>query len=104
MEPTNLKNIVICGGGFGGIKCALELEQLFIHNKEFRIILITDSSHFEYHAALYRLVTGSSPLETCIPLKDIFENKKVEIKISKIKDIDKKTHQVFVLDFFSRFN
>ncbi len=58
--------VIIVGGGFGGIRCALDLAK----NKppHLKITLISDSTHFEYHAALYRVVTGRYPLEVCIPL------------------------------------
>ncbi len=69
--------IIIVGGGFGGIRTALDLEKKNLPAS--KIILISDKPHFEYHPALYRIVTGKSPLEVCIPLQDIFEGKKVEV-------------------------
>lgn len=71
------KTIIIVGGGFGGIRTALDLEKRKLKNV--RIILISDKTHFEFHASLYRVLTGHSPLEVCIPLSDIFQGKKVEI-------------------------
>lgn len=69
--------IVIVGGGFGGIRCALDLASNPLpHTK---IILISDKPHFEYHPALYRVVTGRSPLEVCVPLRDVFAGKNVEV-------------------------
>lgn len=71
------KRIVIVGGGVAGITAALQLEKLTL--QAVKIILISDKPHFEYHSALYRLVTGNSPLEVCIPLRDIFLNKNIEV-------------------------
>ena len=73
----NSKKIVIVGGGFGGIRAALDLAGKQLPNA--KIILINDKPHFEYHPALYRVVTGQSPLEVCIPLREIFIGKNVEI-------------------------
>ncbi|MEK7575749.1 MAG: FAD-dependent oxidoreductase [Patescibacteria group bacterium] len=72
----NYKKIVIVGGGFGGIRAALNLTEKQLPNT--KIILISDKSHFEYHPALYRVITGRSPLEVCIPLREIFIGKNVE--------------------------
>lgn len=78
--------VVIVGGGFGGVRTALDLSKKSLVNS--KIVLISDKPHFEYHAALYRVVTGRSPLEVCIPLTEIFENKDVEGIEDKIINID----------------
>lgn len=78
-------NIVIAGGGFGGVKLALKLA-----NKDgFKVRLISDKSYFEYHAALYRSATGRSPLEVVIPLADLFGfARNVDIVEDKVVSID----------------
>lgn len=63
--------VVIVGGGFGGISCALALANSC--SPRIKITLISDKPHLEYMAALYRVVAGRSPLEVCIPLRDIIE-------------------------------
>lgn len=82
------KKIVIVGGGFGGIRCALDLAKKNL--KDAKIVLISDKPHFEYHASLYRVVTGRSPLEVCVPLFEIFGGKNVEIVEDLIIDADLK--------------
>src|SRR3989344_5617491 len=69
--------VVIVGGGFGGIRAALDLEKKV--GDRAKIVLISDKPHFEYTPTLYRVVTGRSPLEVCIPLREIFKNKKVSV-------------------------
>jgi NADH dehydrogenase len=59
-----------------------------------KIRLISEKPHFEYHAALYRLVTGSSPLEVCIPLREIFEGKNVEVTEESIVSLDKASRKI----------
>ena len=86
METNGNKKILIIGGGFGGIRCALDLAERNIPNT--KIILVSDKPHFEYHAALYRVVTGKSPLEVCIPINEIFKNKNVEFVVDTITAID----------------
>lgn len=83
-KPTT--KVLIVGGGFGGVSTALNLAKA--NDSNLHINLVSDRSHFEYHAALYRLVAGSSPLEVCIPLREIFKNTSVEINIEKITHID----------------
>ncbi len=86
------RRIVIIGGGFMGVKCALELSRANLDNTKIR--LITDKSNFEYHGALYRLVAGKSPMEVCLPLRDILDESRVEIIIDKAIAIDTKDQYV----------
>lgn len=59
---------VIVGGGFGGIRAALQLSKRGMKN----ITLISDQDYFLHHATLYATATGRSREESVIPLKDIF--------------------------------
>jgi len=86
LTTKNEKRIVIVGGGFGGIRCALDVAKKKLPNT--KILLISNSSHFEYHAALYRVVTGRSPSEVCIPLRDIFSGSAVEVVEDYIDEIN----------------
>lgn len=63
-------NIVVVGGGFGGIKAALELSR----RKVGKITLISDEPYFLHHATLYSTATGKSYAESVIPLQTIFAN------------------------------
>lgn len=81
------KNIVIIGGGFAAISCVQELEELGLDRKH-HITLISNKQHFEYHAALYRLVAGGSHQETCIPLTTLIRSKNIHIKHDHIEKID----------------
>lgn len=88
MDSQIPKKIVVVGGGFGGIRTALDLSKKNLPNT--KIILISDKPHFEYHAGLYRIVVGRSPLEVCIPLRDIFQGKHVEVVEDTINEVDLK--------------
>lgn len=78
--------ITIIGGGVAGVSAALALARRRLPNTHIR--LINPSPYFEYHGALYRLVAGSSPLEVCIPLRNIFAGTSVEIVADRITSID----------------
>lgn len=75
----------IVGGGFGGIKTALELSKHH-HN---RITLITDKPDFQYFPALYGTATGRSHLQSWVPLGTIFGGKlNVEVIIDTVIKVD----------------
>lgn len=77
--------VVIVGGGFGGVKAALELSKRQIG----KIILISDESYFLHHATLYATATGRNYAESVIPLNVIFANHpNVEIVQDFITAID----------------
>ena len=61
-------NIVIAGGGFGGVKSALELAK----DSRNKVTLISDKSYFQYYPALYSTATGRSHLQSWVPLDEIF--------------------------------
>lgn len=78
-------NITIVGGGFGGVKTALELA----HETAHTITLITDKPDFQYYPALYSAATGHSHLESWVPLGEIFAGKKnVHVHLDTITAID----------------
>lgn len=88
------QTIVIIGGGFGGVRAALDLSKKRLPST--RIVLISDKTYLEYFAALYRVVVGGSPLEMCIPLQTIFKNTAVELIYETVTHVDFK-HKVAVL-------
>jgi NADH dehydrogenase len=75
-------NIIVVGGGFGGIKAALELSKRNIG----KITLISDESYFLHHATLYATATGKDMSESVISLKDIFIN---HPNVTIVKDVMK---------------
>jgi len=85
MSGKKITKIVVAGGGFGGVKTALN----FANVPGFEVTLISDNTHFEYHGALYRSAVGHSPMEVVIPLKEIFANcTNVEIILDSVGYID----------------
>ncbi len=72
------KIILIVGGGFGGVRCALDFAKASPAGNP-RIVLLSDKPHFEHVPSLYKVATGCSPLEVCIPLREIFARSKIEV-------------------------
>lgn len=91
MNHQTPHNVVIIGGGFGGVRAALNLANISM----FKVTLISDQTFFEYHAALYRSATGRSPLEVAIPLKEFFRNaNNIEVVTDRVEDINVKDKKV----------
>jgi NADH dehydrogenase len=81
-------NITIVGGGFGGVKAALELAE----DASNQVTIITDKPDFQYYPALYSAATGHSHLESWVPLGTIFAGKhNIRVYIDSILSIDPKT-------------
>ncbi|MCA9342323.1 FAD-dependent oxidoreductase, partial [Candidatus Saccharibacteria bacterium] len=77
--------ITIVGGGFAGVKTALELAK----DSSFEILLITNKSDFQYYPSLYSTATGKSHLESWVPLGEIFANHdNVKVVIDTIIGVD----------------
>lgn len=77
-------NVVIVGGGFGGVKAALELSR----DDRFGVTLISDREYFQYYPALYRTATGGLNAQSQIPLKTIFAGKPVDVVIDAATAVD----------------
>lgn len=77
--------ITIVGGGFGGVKTALELAK----KKYNRVTLISDKDVFQYYPALYGTATGRSHLQSWVSLGTIFANMpNVDVLIDNIVTVD----------------
>ncbi len=84
-------SILIVGGGFGGVEAAKTLARSRMQDVSIR--LIDAKTYFEYHAALYRFITGRSPMEVCIPYRQIFAGLDVDVVQDRVDviDLQKKT-------------
>jgi NADH dehydrogenase len=82
---TKNLNVTIVGGGFGGIKSALELAK----DTSNRITLISDRDYFQYYPALFSTATGHDSRESFVPLKDIFKSHpNVNLVLDSVRTID----------------
>ena len=85
------QHIVIVGGGFAGVKAALDLG----NNPHFEVTLITPHSRFEYHGAMYRSATGRSPLEVVIPMSEIFKDiDNVTVQLDSMVELRPETNEI----------
>jgi len=84
-------HITIVGGGFGGVKAALNLSE----NKNAKITLISDKTDFQYYPGLYSTATGHSHLQSWVPLGEIFAGRdNISVVIDTVTSIDKATKTI----------
>ncbi|MBI3624235.1 FAD-dependent oxidoreductase, partial [Candidatus Saccharibacteria bacterium] len=83
-------NIVIVGGGFGGIKAALELTD----DRRFHVTLLSDQADFRFYPTLFRTATGGRRMISSIPLSEIFAGKSVHIVNDSIKSLDRQERRL----------
>lgn len=84
-KRTTSVQVLIVGGGFGGVRTALKLAK----NPNNHITLISDKDEFQYYPTLYSSATGHSHLESWAPLGEIFAAyPNVQVYIDTIEDID----------------
>lgn len=78
-------NITIVGGGFGGVRAALELAK----DKKNQITLITDRPDFQYYPALFSTATGYRHLQSWVPLGVVFSGRpNIKVVLDTVTKID----------------
>lgn len=85
-EQTPKQRILIVGGGFGGVKTALELAA---HPDMFSVTLVSDRPDFWYFPSLYHTATGATNKLSAIPLTKLFRGKPVEVIIDRVTGLDR---------------
>ncbi len=95
-EKTNKtkKQIVVVGGGFGGLKAALDLSR----NSEFHVTLISDKPYFRYNPTLYHTATGGLFKQSIITLKSILEGGSIEFVEGEMVGIDSEKKTIALKD------
>jgi NADH dehydrogenase len=88
------QKVVIVGGGFGGVKAALELSK----DDRFNITLISDRDTFRYYPTLYHTATGGLKRQSSISLQELFAEKSVSIVLGEAATIDRKAHTITLKD------
>jgi NADH dehydrogenase len=88
------KQILIVGGGFGGVKAALELAD----EPRLNVTLISDRQNFRYYPALYHTATGGTRAQSSIPLEKIFAGTNVKLTTAEAKKLDESKHQLVTVD------
>ena len=78
--------IVIIGGGFAGVRCALDCAK---KHSDWSILLVSKEKEFTYYPAMYRFVHGAARAHVAIDFDTIFKSyKNVVVAQDTIVDID----------------
>jgi NADH:quinone reductase (non-electrogenic) len=85
MADKNKNHVLVVGGGFGGVKAALELAG----DSRFEVTLLSDRPDFRYYPTLYHAATGGLRAGSSIPLGHIFAGKKVKVILGKATTLDR---------------
>jgi NADH dehydrogenase len=94
-NPANKPNVVIIGGGFGGLRAAK-----LLGNKQFNVTLIDRKNHHTFQPLLYQVATAVlSPGEIASPIRRIlYRYKNVEVILGEAVDFDKENQFVKLND------
>src|ERR1700685_3007748 len=77
-------NVVIVGGGFGGLVAARKLAHL-----PARVTLIDRKNHHTFQPLLYQVATaGLSPGEIAAPVRSILRGRNVRVLLGDVQDFD----------------
>jgi NADH:ubiquinone reductase (H+-translocating) len=91
---THKKHILIVGGGFGGIKAALELERA----GGFTITLVSNNPNFRYNPSLYHTATGGMAVQSNIPLTHLFAGKNVQLEQGEARELNRQAKTIKTVD------
>jgi NADH dehydrogenase len=84
------ERVLIVGGGFGGVKAALELAA----DPHFAVTLLSDDTELRYYPTLYHTATGGQRANSSIPLATIFAGKSVKLVQGLAVTLDRKAKTI----------
>lgn len=88
------ERVLIVGGGFGGVKAALELAG----NPHFDITLLSADTDLRYYPTLYHTATGGRRANSSVPLARIFHDKPVTLVRGVAVSLDRKAKTIGTVD------
>jgi NADH dehydrogenase len=94
-QKIQKQHIVIVGGGFGGVKTAIELAR---HPEKFDITHIADRPDFWYFPTLYHTATGGTRAQSSIPLSFLLKNTKVQLQEGTVATLDRAAKTISLTD------
>lgn len=86
MSDNKKTRVLIVGGGFAGIKAALELAKC----DTCEVTLLSDHSHFRYYPGLYHAATGGKRAGSRIRIGDILDDSPVKFIRATAVKLDRK--------------
>ncbi|MHC5858434.1 NAD(P)/FAD-dependent oxidoreductase [Nostoc sp.] len=95
LEKNAPHQVVIVGGGFGGLYTAKALKKANVN-----VTLIDKRNFHLFQPLLYQVATGTlSPADISAPLRSVFsKSKNTKVLLGEVNDIDPKAQQVILSD------
>ncbi|MEI6478130.1 MAG: NAD(P)/FAD-dependent oxidoreductase [bacterium] len=90
MPDSKPSSVLIIGGGFAGLRTALDLTRRARPN--LHITLVSDRPDFQYPPTLYRVVTGRDKRSSSVPLKELLKGRDIKIVTDTITAVDPAAH------------
>jgi NADH dehydrogenase len=84
------ERVLVVGGGFGGVKAALELAD----DNRFDVTLLSQETDFRYYPTLFHTATGGRRANSSIPLGRLFEGKPVNLAQGTAETLDRKAKTI----------
>lgn len=84
------EKVLIVGGGFAGVKAALEL----CDDNRFEVTLLSETLQFRYYPTLYHAATGGKRANAIIPLKEVFADHALTIAKGTAQTLDRKAKTI----------
>jgi len=88
------QRVLIVGGGFGGVKAALELQ----HSSKVAVTLLSDTPDFRYYPTSYHTATGGSRANAAMPLSELFKDSSVRLVRGKAITLDRAQKAIITED------
>ncbi len=82
--------MLIVGGGFAGVKAALELAE----DDRFVVTLLSDQPYLRYYPTLYHTATGGKNANSNIPLAKLFESRRIKLAHGRASTLDRKAKTI----------
>ena len=94
-ENVSLPNVVIVGGGFGGLRAARALAHAPVH-----VTLIDRKNHHLFQPLLYQVATAAlSPADISAPIRHVLRRQKnAEVLLAEVTGVDMARREVHVHD------
>ena len=94
MSTNGRKQVVILGGGFGGVYTAIQLEKFLGSNPDFDIHLVNHENYFVFQPMLAEVISGSiGIMDAVTPIAQLL--KKTKIHVRDVEQIDLKEKLVY---------
>jgi NADH dehydrogenase len=88
------EKVLIVGGGFAGVKTALELAS----DNRFEITLLSKETNFKYYPTLYHVATGGNRANANIPLSSFFQHRNINLKQGEALNLDRQAKTITTKD------